>query len=187
MDLYWQRLTRLRSEIATIRRMRKKKFKKEQQIMIDFITRSTSPDVECIQKLQTTKNTIKSYNYHKSRMLRIGRYGARERSFLWGWNPKPLGWHGSDWTYRVGCAIAHLPTVTLQGCFDNRIAILVCCCTPYASPFVTLPTLLWWQHWTLSLVRYGIILPNRESEMYSLQKLKNNITSLKPYMESHQR
>ncbi len=37
MDLYWQRLSRLRSEIATIRRKRKKKFKKEQQIMIDFI------------------------------------------------------------------------------------------------------------------------------------------------------
>ena len=37
MSLYWQRLTRLRSEIATIKQKRKKKFKKDQQIMIDFI------------------------------------------------------------------------------------------------------------------------------------------------------
>lgn len=37
MNLYWQRLTRLRSEIATIKQKRKKKFKKDQQIMINFI------------------------------------------------------------------------------------------------------------------------------------------------------
>ncbi len=37
MSLYWQRLIRLRSEIATIRQKRKKKFKKDQKIMIDFI------------------------------------------------------------------------------------------------------------------------------------------------------
>ncbi len=37
MGLYWKRLTRLRSEIATIKKKRKKKFKKDQQIMVDFI------------------------------------------------------------------------------------------------------------------------------------------------------
>jgi len=37
MSLYWQRLTRLRSEIAMIMQKRKKKFKKDQQIVIDFI------------------------------------------------------------------------------------------------------------------------------------------------------
>ena len=37
MSLYWQRLKHLRSEIALIKQKRKKKFKKDQQIMIDFI------------------------------------------------------------------------------------------------------------------------------------------------------
>jgi len=37
MNLYWERLTRLRSEIAIIKQKRKKKFKKDQQVMIDFI------------------------------------------------------------------------------------------------------------------------------------------------------
>ncbi len=37
MGLYWKRLTRLRSEIAVIKKKRKKKFKKDQQIMVDFI------------------------------------------------------------------------------------------------------------------------------------------------------
>jgi hypothetical protein len=37
MSLYWERLTRLRSEITIIKQKRKKKFKKDQQIMIDFI------------------------------------------------------------------------------------------------------------------------------------------------------
>jgi DNA polymerase III epsilon subunit-like protein len=41
MGLYLQRLARLRSEIATIKQRRKKKFKKDQQIMIDFINGAT--------------------------------------------------------------------------------------------------------------------------------------------------
>ena len=35
-----------------------------------------------------------------------------------------LCWH--TW-----CAIAHLPTVALRRYFNNRVAILVCNCTPY--------------------------------------------------------
>jgi hypothetical protein len=36
-NLYWQRLVRLRSETAAIKQKRKKKFKHDQQIMVDFI------------------------------------------------------------------------------------------------------------------------------------------------------
>jgi len=52
MSLYWQRLTKLRSEIATIKQKRKKKFKKDQQIMVDFINGVTK---YALFEIDTTK------------------------------------------------------------------------------------------------------------------------------------